>query len=161
MSGGTGGRPTVGRGRDALVRLVECDANPFEVELYDLEADPRTLLIDRAQRRVCRAARAARSAVESPRSVGVLSAGNVDGDDDNQSAPRKYVRHRLTLVGVAGAGWSVLLKSGRSAVDSAALTSVGFDDIRAGASPCSLTRLCEWLPDVLGLGPARAKGARG
>ncbi|WP_246178910.1 hypothetical protein [Actinomadura decatromicini] len=31
--------------------LIECDADPFEVELYELAADPRTLRIDRAQRR--------------------------------------------------------------------------------------------------------------
>ncbi|MBG6092628.1 hypothetical protein [Actinomadura viridis] len=39
------------QGRDALARLIEYDSDPFEVELYELAADPRTLLIDRAQRR--------------------------------------------------------------------------------------------------------------
>ncbi|WP_173098115.1 hypothetical protein [Actinomadura verrucosospora] len=44
-------RPTAEQDRDALARLIEYDADPFEVELYELAADPRTLVIDRAQRR--------------------------------------------------------------------------------------------------------------
>ncbi|GAA4512752.1 hypothetical protein GCM10023191_078950 [Actinoallomurus oryzae] len=44
-------RATAEQDRDALARLIEHDADPFEVELYELAADPRTLLIDRAQRR--------------------------------------------------------------------------------------------------------------
>lgn len=44
-------RATAEQDRDALARLVEEDADPFEVELYELAADPQTLLIDRAQRR--------------------------------------------------------------------------------------------------------------
>ncbi|MFA1546772.1 hypothetical protein [Actinomadura chokoriensis] len=44
-------RGTVEQDRVALARLIEYDADPFEVELYELAADPRTLLIDRAQRR--------------------------------------------------------------------------------------------------------------
>ncbi|MWA05617.1 hypothetical protein F8568_035710 [Actinomadura sp. LD22] len=44
-------RVTAEQDRDALARLVEDDADPFEVELYERAADPRTLVIDRAQRR--------------------------------------------------------------------------------------------------------------
>ncbi|GAA2279994.1 hypothetical protein GCM10010402_40880 [Actinomadura luteofluorescens] len=44
-------RITAEQDRDTLARLIEYDADPFEVELYELAADPRTLLIDRAQRR--------------------------------------------------------------------------------------------------------------
>ena len=43
-------RPTAEQDRDALARLVEWDADPFEVELYEQAADPQALLIDRAQR---------------------------------------------------------------------------------------------------------------
>lgn len=43
-------RPTAEQDRDALARLVEWDADPFEVELYEQAADPRRILIDRAQR---------------------------------------------------------------------------------------------------------------
>ncbi len=43
-------RPTAERNRDALARLVEWDADPFETELYERAADPQTILIDRAQR---------------------------------------------------------------------------------------------------------------
>ena len=34
-----------------MARLIEYDTDPFEAELYELAADPRALLIDRAQRR--------------------------------------------------------------------------------------------------------------
>ncbi|GAA3964500.1 hypothetical protein GCM10023085_53830 [Actinomadura viridis] len=44
-------RGTAEQDRGALARLIEHDADPFEVELYELAADPQTLLIDRAQRR--------------------------------------------------------------------------------------------------------------
>ncbi|XVQ10568.1 hypothetical protein ACQP1W_50075 [Spirillospora sp. CA-255316] len=44
-------RGTVEQDREALARLIEYDADPFEVELYELAADPRTLLLDRTQRR--------------------------------------------------------------------------------------------------------------
>ncbi|MEU9022092.1 hypothetical protein [Actinomadura sp. NPDC048394] len=44
-------RVTAEQDRDALARLIEYDADPFEVELYELAADPQTLVIDRAQRR--------------------------------------------------------------------------------------------------------------
>ncbi|MFB4302622.1 hypothetical protein [Actinomadura sp. NTSP31] len=44
-------RATVEQDRNTLARLIEYDADPFEVELYELAANPRTLLIDRAQRR--------------------------------------------------------------------------------------------------------------
>ncbi|MFF5265431.1 hypothetical protein ACFY4C_41670 [Actinomadura viridis] len=44
-------RATAEQDRDALACLVECDADPFEVELYELAAAPQALLIDRAQRR--------------------------------------------------------------------------------------------------------------
>ncbi|GAA4310208.1 hypothetical protein ACFQY7_43875 [Actinomadura luteofluorescens] len=44
-------RVTAEQDRDTLARLIEYDADPFEVELYELAADPRTRLIDRAQRR--------------------------------------------------------------------------------------------------------------
>lgn len=44
-------RATAEQDRDALAGLVEDDADSFEVEVYELAADPRTLLIDRAQRR--------------------------------------------------------------------------------------------------------------
>jgi hypothetical protein len=44
-------RGTVEQDREALARLVEYDADPFEVELYELAADPLTLLVDRARRR--------------------------------------------------------------------------------------------------------------
>ena len=43
-------RPTAEQDRDALARLVEWDADPIEVELYEQAADPRRILIDRAQR---------------------------------------------------------------------------------------------------------------
>ncbi|MFH8533952.1 hypothetical protein ACH4GE_36750 [Streptomyces tendae] len=43
-------RPTAEQDRDALARLVEVDADPFEVELHEHAADPQTLSIDRAQR---------------------------------------------------------------------------------------------------------------
>jgi hypothetical protein len=43
-------RWTVEQDRDALARLIEYDADPFEVELYEHASDPQTLLIDRAQR---------------------------------------------------------------------------------------------------------------
>jgi hypothetical protein len=44
-------RGTVEQDLEALARLIKYDADPFEVELYELAADPRTLLLDRAQRR--------------------------------------------------------------------------------------------------------------
>ncbi|KAB2347991.1 hypothetical protein [Actinomadura rudentiformis] len=44
-------RWTVEQDREALARLIEYDADPFEVELYELASDPQHLLIDRAQRR--------------------------------------------------------------------------------------------------------------
>ncbi|GAA0236410.1 hypothetical protein GCM10009527_036160 [Actinomadura nitritigenes] len=44
-------RVTTEQDRATLARLIEYDADPFEVELYELAADPRTLFIDRAQRR--------------------------------------------------------------------------------------------------------------
>ncbi|WP_018653830.1 hypothetical protein [Actinomadura flavalba] len=44
-------RGTVEQDREALARLIEHDADPFEVELYELAADPRLLFVDRAQRR--------------------------------------------------------------------------------------------------------------
>ncbi|WP_149261564.1 hypothetical protein [Actinomadura sp. K4S16] len=44
-------RVTAEQDRDALARLIEYDADPFEVELYELAVDLRTLLIDRGQRR--------------------------------------------------------------------------------------------------------------
>lgn len=43
-------RSTAEQDRDALARLVEVDADPFEVELYERAADPQVLSIDRAQR---------------------------------------------------------------------------------------------------------------
>ena len=43
-------RATAEQDRDALAGLVEYDADPFEMELYELAADPQTLLIDRARR---------------------------------------------------------------------------------------------------------------
>ncbi|MFB9608702.1 hypothetical protein ACFFTQ_37720 [Streptomyces roseofulvus] len=43
-------RPTAEQDRDALARLVETDADSFEVELYERAADPQVLSIDRAQR---------------------------------------------------------------------------------------------------------------
>jgi hypothetical protein len=43
-------RPTVEQGREALAQFIGYDADPFEVELYESASDPRTLLIDRAQR---------------------------------------------------------------------------------------------------------------
>ena len=43
-------RPTAEQDRDALARLVEWDADPFEVELYERAADPQGILIDRARR---------------------------------------------------------------------------------------------------------------
>ncbi|QEU96945.1 hypothetical protein CP970_43835 [Streptomyces kanamyceticus] len=36
--------------RDALARLIEVDADPFEAELYERAADPQVPSIDRAQR---------------------------------------------------------------------------------------------------------------
>jgi hypothetical protein len=44
------GHPTAEQDRDALARLVEWDADPFEVELYERAADPQLISIDRAQR---------------------------------------------------------------------------------------------------------------
>ncbi|GAA1890631.1 hypothetical protein [Actinomadura bangladeshensis] len=44
-------RVTAEQDRAALARPIDYDADPFEVELYELAGDPRTLLIDRAQRR--------------------------------------------------------------------------------------------------------------
>ncbi|MEU6107691.1 hypothetical protein ABZ853_04640 [Streptomyces albidoflavus] len=43
-------RPTAVQDRDALARLVEEDADPFEAELYERAADPQVLSVDRAQR---------------------------------------------------------------------------------------------------------------
>ncbi|MET8468952.1 hypothetical protein ABZY90_00860 [Streptomyces sp. NPDC006422] len=43
-------RPTAEQDRDALARLVEADADPFEVELYERAADPQVIALDRAQR---------------------------------------------------------------------------------------------------------------
>ncbi|WP_327664661.1 MULTISPECIES: hypothetical protein [unclassified Streptomyces] len=43
-------RPTAEQDRDVLARLVEVDADSFEVELYERAADPLVLSIDRAQR---------------------------------------------------------------------------------------------------------------
>ena len=43
-------RPTAEQDRDALARLVEWDADPFETELYQRAADPQVISIDRAQR---------------------------------------------------------------------------------------------------------------
>ncbi|MFD9748440.1 hypothetical protein ACFWX5_33545 [[Kitasatospora] papulosa] len=43
-------RPTAEQDRDALARLVEVDADPFEVVSYERAADPQALSIDRAQR---------------------------------------------------------------------------------------------------------------
>jgi hypothetical protein len=44
-------RVTVEQDRAALARLIQYDADPFEFVLYEQAADPRTLVIDRAQRR--------------------------------------------------------------------------------------------------------------
>lgn len=44
-------RGTVEQDREALARLIDYDADPFEVELYELAADPHTLLLERAQHR--------------------------------------------------------------------------------------------------------------
>ncbi|MEU5876275.1 hypothetical protein [Spirillospora sp. NPDC047279] len=44
-------RGTVEQDREALGCLIELDADPFEVELYEQASDPRVLLVDRAQRR--------------------------------------------------------------------------------------------------------------
>ncbi|MGI8336002.1 hypothetical protein ACRYCC_39180 [Actinomadura scrupuli] len=43
-------QPTVEQDREALGRLIDHDADPFEVDLYELASEPRTLLINRAQR---------------------------------------------------------------------------------------------------------------
>ncbi|MFE3085064.1 hypothetical protein ACFXGM_16380 [Streptomyces albidoflavus] len=43
-------RPTAVQDRDALARLVEEDADSFEVALYERAADPQVLSVDRAQR---------------------------------------------------------------------------------------------------------------
>jgi hypothetical protein len=43
-------RPTVEQDRDTLARLIEFDADPFEVQLYEWASDPQALRIDRAQR---------------------------------------------------------------------------------------------------------------
>ncbi|MEU1124989.1 hypothetical protein ABZ371_15835 [Streptomyces sp. NPDC005899] len=43
-------RPTAEQDRDALARLVEVDADSFEIELYERAVDPQVLSIDRAQR---------------------------------------------------------------------------------------------------------------
>jgi hypothetical protein len=43
-------RVTVEQARVALAQLVDWDADPFEVELYELSREPQELLIDRAQR---------------------------------------------------------------------------------------------------------------
>lgn len=43
-------RPTSEHDRDALARLIEADADTFEVELYERAADPHTLSIERSQR---------------------------------------------------------------------------------------------------------------
>ncbi|MGI5205043.1 hypothetical protein ACQEU6_26135 [Spirillospora sp. CA-108201] len=43
-------RVTAEQDRNTLACLIEYDADPFEVELYELAAAPQTLLIDRAQR---------------------------------------------------------------------------------------------------------------
>jgi hypothetical protein len=43
-------RPTAEQDREALARLIEWDGDPFEIELYERAADPRGILIDRAQR---------------------------------------------------------------------------------------------------------------
>ncbi|MER7952807.1 hypothetical protein ABTY59_36010 [Streptomyces sp. NPDC096079] len=43
-------RLTAEQDRDALARLVEVDADSFEVELYERAADPQVLSIERAQR---------------------------------------------------------------------------------------------------------------
>ena len=43
-------RGTVEQDRVALAQLVDWDADPFEVELYELACEPQELLIDRAQR---------------------------------------------------------------------------------------------------------------
>ncbi len=48
-----GEAPSTKTGKLGLARLIDYDADPFEAELYELAADPRVLLIDRAQR--CRA----------------------------------------------------------------------------------------------------------
>lgn len=42
-------RPTAELDRNALARLIEWDADPFEVELYERAADPQGILIDRAR----------------------------------------------------------------------------------------------------------------
>lgn len=44
-------RVTAEQDRATLAHLIEYDADPFEVELYELAADAGTLPIDRAQRR--------------------------------------------------------------------------------------------------------------
>jgi hypothetical protein len=43
-------RPTAEQDRDSLARLIEWDADQFEVELYERAADTQGILIDRAQR---------------------------------------------------------------------------------------------------------------
>ncbi|MFF0524254.1 hypothetical protein ACFYTC_36640 [Actinomadura nitritigenes] len=44
-------RVTAKQDRNTFARLIEYDADPSEVEVYELAANPQTLLIDRAQRR--------------------------------------------------------------------------------------------------------------
>ena len=43
-------RVTAEQDRMALAQLVDWDADPFEVELYELASEPQELLIDQAQR---------------------------------------------------------------------------------------------------------------
>jgi hypothetical protein len=50
MAGMRFGVVTVEQDRVARTQLVDWDADPFEVELYELVCEPQELLIDRAQR---------------------------------------------------------------------------------------------------------------
>lgn len=44
-------RITTEQDQAALAPLIEYDADPFEVELYETASDPQVVFIDRAQRR--------------------------------------------------------------------------------------------------------------
>lgn len=108
-------RPTVEQDRDALARLIEFDADPFKVQLYEWASDPQALRTDRAQR-----SRAGQYARHVRRLKDRAKHAQVDGNaDGNVHSPLTTNGTRLappTSARSPRPGMPLLLKSGRSAV---------------------------------------------
>jgi len=88
-------RFTVERNKAALGNFIDYDADPYEVELYELASDPRMLLIDRAQR--SRAGQHARHERRRRDQVKHATAdSNGDSNGSNQRQPPAHLSHPPT-----------------------------------------------------------------